>query len=177
MNQERVPQAGEAPLLLNNIVHNLKTIGATPMNDLLTSQPCTGGSESSGIPGPPLRQGSAKSSSPDDDVATSKTSEGIATASAGTCGSSSPLLSPQRSLDVASGPASAATLDPYVTQIEECCMEWRAGLVVPYWLILKEPKLGQSELHLSSTYLVPEYSTQSYSKGLCPADTNIDPQS
>lgn len=37
-------------------------------------------------------------------------------------------------------------MDEYTRQIEECCMEWRAGRVKPYWLVIDEPKFGRSAL-------------------------------
>ena len=35
-------------------------------------------------------------------------------------------------------------MDDYTRQIEECCMEWRAGRVRPFWQTLIEPKFGRS---------------------------------
>jgi hypothetical protein len=34
--------------------------------------------------------------------------------------------------------------DPGVQEIEDCCVEWRAGRVKPYWVALNEPKFGTS---------------------------------
>lgn len=38
--------------------------------------------------------------------------------------------------------------DPTVQEIEDCCVEWRAGSVKPYWVALNEPKFGSSASHL-----------------------------
>ena len=38
--------------------------------------------------------------------------------------------------------------DPGVQEIEDCCVEWRAGRVKPYWVALNEPKFGTSACHL-----------------------------
>jgi hypothetical protein len=37
--------------------------------------------------------------------------------------------------------------DPGVQKIEDCCVEWRAGRVKPYWVALNEPKFGTSAYH------------------------------
>jgi hypothetical protein len=37
--------------------------------------------------------------------------------------------------------------DPGVQEIFDCCIEWRAGRVKPYWVALSEPKLGTSAGH------------------------------
>lgn len=34
--------------------------------------------------------------------------------------------------------------DPLVQEIEDCCVQWRAGRVKPYWIALNEPKAGSS---------------------------------
>ena len=58
------------------------------------------------------------------------------------------MLSPS-----ASGPAQLATdMDEFTRQIEECCMEWRAGRVKPYWLVINEPRFGRSAFSPSSLY-------------------------
>ncbi|KAH7922432.1 hypothetical protein BV22DRAFT_1131453 [Leucogyrophana mollusca] len=35
--------------------------------------------------------------------------------------------------------------DPSVSAIEACCVEWRAGSVVPHWVALFEPKIGHKQ--------------------------------
>lgn len=37
--------------------------------------------------------------------------------------------------------------DPGVKEIEDCCVEWRAGRVKPYWVALTEPKYRTSAYH------------------------------
>lgn len=61
--------------------------------------------------------------------------------------SSKKATSMQRSKPSSSSPEHASSvveMDEFTRQIEECCMEWRAGRVKPYWLVIHEPKYGRS---------------------------------
>jgi len=42
--------------------------------------------------------------------------------------------------------------DPGVKEIEDCCIEWRAGRVKPYWIALNEPKYGSSTHYQFHTF-------------------------
>jgi hypothetical protein len=40
-------------------------------------------------------------------------------------------------------------------KIEDCCLEWRGGSIVPHWVALLEPKVGRSEYQHGCTITDP----------------------
>lgn len=63
----------------------------------------------------------------------------------------------------ASGPVQlVAEMDEFTRQIEECCMEWRAGRIKPYWLVINEPRFGRSAFSPSFVCAVSRTSSDAH---------------
>jgi hypothetical protein len=72
-----------------------------------------------------------------------------------------PLDAPDSS-DIEAAETSVPTLpfqdgDAAIQQIEECCTDWRAGVVKPEWIPLTEPKLGTSSRPFVLVFLLQSY--------------------
>ena len=126
--------------LLDVVVQNLRGIGAVPIGEFL-------GAQSLLHAGSPGGQDRPELSNPSFPTTIADTSSHSGSSDIKGVGGVSKVLTAPASAPPpsASEPMPLVTdMDEYTREIEECCMEWRAGQVKPYWLTINEPKFGHS---------------------------------
>ena len=128
--------------LLDVVVQNLRGIGAASVSEFLGVQSLLHAGPPGGQDRPELPHHSSATSP--GDTSSRSSSVDVKVHGAVSAVASVPASAP---LPPASEPVPSVTeMDEYTREIEECCMEWRAGRVKPYWLIINEPKFGRSTL-------------------------------